>query len=263
MDVSVGTGNVTSTQKRLLEKNRQGRGSDLLSDLWTLTHDDDITAGREEVHPDWVEIFESNKKSLQRIAPPAAFKELVSFFEPLSRLDAGLRTVDPSSLNLTFLLGAGASKPKPSDIPTVKELLPQLLERARRLDREDVTRLAEFCERRKIDNIEDLLTAAQLSTFCSRNPTVLRLMDYLLYRSDSDEDDARVFRQGLTGRIVARRPRDPATDLSSIAFLQDTLQVLFGLLASTNASGKTQCCACLDSKVRGTTCRVLHRNDEL
>ena len=85
------------------------------------------------------------------------------------------------------MLGAGASKPSPSDIPTVKELLPQLLERARRLDRDDVTQLAAFCEQRKIDNIEDLLTAAQLASFSSKTPNVLRLMNYLLYGRDSDE----------------------------------------------------------------------------
>src|SRR5437588_4702665 len=263
MDVEIGTEGISEQQKMMLDRAR-GRPTPRLDEsLLKVSHDDDILEGREELHPAWVELFESNKSFIERYASPGAYQHLVCFFGKLSPLDASLRAIDPGSLNLTFILGAGASKPKPSDIPTVRELLPQLLERARRLDREDLTKLAEFCERRKIDNIEDLLTAAQLSTFCSRNPTVLSLMNYLLYRSDSDEDDARVFRQGLTGRIVARRPRDPATDLSSIAFLQDTLQVLFGLLASTNASGKTQCCACLDSKVRGTTCRVLHRNDEL
>jgi NAD-dependent SIR2 family protein deacetylase len=130
------------------------------------------------------------------------------------------------------LLGAGASKPEPSLIPTVKELLPQLLERARRLDRDDVTRLADYCDERKIDNIEDLLTAAQLATFCSRTPTVLRLMNYLLYRRDADEPSDVMYYEEYLGRTRMRRP-EVAADVSSVAFLQDTLQVLFGLLAST------------------------------
>jgi NAD-dependent SIR2 family protein deacetylase len=136
-------------------------------------------------------------------------------------------------------LGAGASKPEPSNIPTVKELLPELLERGRRLDRDDVTKLADFCERRKINNIEDLLTAAQVATFCSRNPSILQLVNYLLYGADSRPYEPE-FVMGTTslGEVVRRRPRELAADLSSVAFLQDTLQVLFGLLSSTMLPAK-------------------------
>jgi hypothetical protein len=108
---------------------------------------------------------------------------VTSFFDEARPIDSTLTGINPATQKITFLLGAGASKPEPSLIPTVRELLPQLLERARRLDRDDVTRLADFCDKRKIDNIEDLLTAAQLATFCSRTPAVLRLMNYLLYGS--------------------------------------------------------------------------------
>jgi NAD-dependent SIR2 family protein deacetylase len=134
-----------------------------------------------------------------------------------------------------FLLGAGASKPAPSNIPTVKELLPQLLERGRRLDREDVTKLAAFCEERRIDNIEDLLTAAQLATFSSRNPIILRLLNYLLYGGEAEgAGDEMVYRRDPSGQLSRARKREPAVaNVSSVAFLQDTLQVLFGLLAST------------------------------
>jgi NAD-dependent SIR2 family protein deacetylase len=134
---------------------------------------------------------------------------------------------------MAFVLGAGASKPTPSGIPTVKELLPQLLERARRLDREDVSKLADFCDERQITNIEDLLTAAQLSTFCSKSPTVLGLLNYLLYREEQSESEE----PGMMGSALYRKRRGrsnrTSADMSSVAFLQDTLQVLFGLLAST------------------------------
>lgn len=103
----------------------------------------------------------------------------------------------------------------------VKELLPDLLTRARRLDREEVTRLASFCDDTGIDNIEDLLTAAQISEFCSRNPSILRLVDFLIFR-ESELEDVPLYRRPRRGRI----------DVSSVAFLQDTLQVLFGLLSS-------------------------------
>jgi NAD-dependent SIR2 family protein deacetylase len=147
---------------------------------------------------------------------------------------------------VTELRGAaeGASKPEPSSIPTVKELLPQLLERARRLDRDDVTRLADYCEKREIDNIEDLLTAAQLATFCSRNPTVLRLMNYLLYRRDAEDSPSEgIYYERPTGFLRPRTGRmERAADVSSVAFLQDTLQVLFGLLASTMLPARPNAC---------------------
>jgi NAD-dependent SIR2 family protein deacetylase len=103
------------------------------------------------------------------------------------------------------------------------------------LDREDVTRLADYCDERKIDNIEDLLTAAQLANFCSRTPTILRLMNYLLYRRDAEESTTESDYYEGANIYLRRRTRSMETtaDVSSVAFLQDTLQVLFGLLAST------------------------------
>lgn len=127
--------------------------------------------------------------------------------------------IDPASSNIAFLLGAGASKPEPSGIPTVAELLPDLLERGRRLDREDVNRLADFCESSNITNIEDLLTAAHLAEYCGQNPSVLQLIEFLLYRETEETIRGRF---GQRGRV----------DIGSVTFLRDTLQVLFGLLSS-------------------------------
>jgi NAD-dependent SIR2 family protein deacetylase len=197
--------------------------------LHDVTTDSDIRAEREELHPDWIQIYEAIRDTPSRETPPAARREVEEFFSELVAFDRALRELDLTKIRATFLLGAGASKPAPSNIPTVKELLPQLLERGRRLDREDVTKLAAFCEERRIDNIEDLLTAAQLATFSSRNPTILRLLNYLLYGGETEGVDYE-----LAGLLPRGRRRDPAVaNVSSVAFLQDTLQVLFGLLAST------------------------------
>src|SRR5215510_4051771 len=183
-----GTETISQSQQKLLER-VSGRSSvsELTESLMRLVRDDDILEGREDVHPEWKNVFENNSATLRRRMSSAVFKHFEEFFDKLAEFDRSLAEINPQSVNISFLLGAGASKPDPSNIPTVKELLPQLLERARRLDRDDVTKLADFCERRKISNIEDLLTAAQLANFCSRNPLVLRLMNYLLYRSDIEE----------------------------------------------------------------------------
>jgi hypothetical protein len=136
----------------------------------------------------------------------------------MSPYDAEIKSINPREQVITFLLGAGASKPALSNIPTVAELLPQLLDRARRLDRDDITRLADYCDQKKINNIEDLLTADQLATFCSRNGRVLTLTSYLLSRGGDDTpplgtiwDRERRFRYGPRSSLE----QGPLADISS------------------------------------------------
>ncbi len=220
--MDVGTERISPDQKHMLDRAHTGHPAlELVTHyVMRLLDDDDIQSGREQIHPDWAEILREIEPRIKRRLPPPIRRQLSDFIAKMSPRDPGIGELDPGHSKLSFLLGAGASKPDPSNIPTVMELLPDLLTRARRLDRDDVTKLADFCEHRKITNIEDLLTAAQLATFCSRNPTVLKLVDFLLYRArESDESPY-------------RRRRDEHVDLSSVAFLQDTLQVLFGLLSS-------------------------------
>jgi NAD-dependent SIR2 family protein deacetylase len=184
-----------------------------------ITEDDDIATGREQLHPEWIELYEGYRQFVQRVLPQRTYRRIDEFFDTARKIDPRVGQIDIGTSTLCFLLGAGASKPEPSGIPTVKELLPDLLTRARRLDREEVTKLAEFCDETQIDNIEDLLTAAQISEFCGRSPTIMRLVEFLLFREDPADPGF-------------RRRRRPLVDVSSVAFLQDTLQILFGLLSS-------------------------------
>lgn len=241
MNVRIGFDSISPHQSRMIERASRSQHPGVLFDLFReIIQDDGITGGTESLDPRWIELFRENRDNLVQFAPKPLVDPLSVFFDTLTPIDPEIQEIDPSSQRVSFLLGAGASKPQPSGIPTVKELLPQLLERARRLDRDDVNRLADFCDRRKIDNIEDLLTAAHLATFCSRNPTVLRLLNFLLYRGDVEEspDSLRYKSSWEIERFEMRRSRDTAADLSSVAFLQDTLQVLFGLLSSTMLPAK-------------------------
>lgn len=190
-----------------------------------LIDDADIRSDRESVDPTWARLYEQYGEELKDYLPPGEFEQIASFIQKMSPYQPELASIDPNDSRICFLLGAGASKPSPSDIPTVKELLPELLTRARRLDREDLIRLDRFCRERKIDNIEDLLTAAQLATFCSRNTAALNLLNFLLYKERDDED-------------YPRRKRGRVPEVDSVAFLQDTLQVLFGLLSNTMLPAK-------------------------
>jgi len=221
-EFKVGEHNVSPMQRRLLRRARDPSCSMELRARYVkqVFTSSSLDEGSESLHAGWLRVFLENASQLADYMDPYIFQRVRDFVTWWS-IPPALAEIDPRSERLVFLLGAGASKPEPSGIPTVKELLPDLLTRARRLDREDLTRLADFCDEAGVDNIEDLLTAAQLSAFCSRNPAVLLLMDFLLFR-----------RVGGTSRAGDRIRTGVSVDLSSAAFLQDTLQVLFGLLSS-------------------------------
>lgn len=72
--------------------------------------------------------------------------------------------------DVLFFLGAGASKPHPSNIPTVNELLDELWKKSNRLESKPLSKLEKWCEENNIRNIEELLTAVTLSDFMIRNP---------------------------------------------------------------------------------------------
>lgn len=223
MPITIGTERISGQQKEYLRMARRSVVPvEILVDVFgTLLRDDDIQSGKEHLHPYWSDIYARSRSEIRSVVPPSAFDEFEAFFASALPYERAVAALDPAASRITFLLGAGASKPEPSGIPTVKELLPDLLTRARRLDREEVTKLAGFCDDTGIDNIEDLLTAAQISYFCSRNPAILRLVEFLIFREEPSPEN----------RPYGRRRRSQV-DVSSVAFLQDTLQVLFGLLSS-------------------------------
>ncbi len=222
--LQLGTSRVSKEQKAYLTRARTSPDvSEKARILHHVINDDEISSGEEDLLPDWIELFQEYKSGFAENLPLAIYTDLENTVGQLEPIDEAAEKLTFPDLDAAFLLGAEASKPPPSNIPTVMELLPELLTRARRLDRDDLNRLADFCERRKIDNIEDLLTAAQLATFTSRNPATQRLINFLLSGSGDDERPS-------------SRPR--YGDQAAIAFLQDTLQVLFGLLASTMLPAK-------------------------
>ena len=221
MAVTTGREKISNEQMQLLRRSQRVRDHQVLAhDLFRVAIDDEIQNGDENLHPDWLDIFQGHREAIERVTDSRMFETIDNFFQSISPYDSTISEINPQQENIAFLLGAGASKPHPSDIPTVKELLPELLGRARRLDREQVTRLANYCTENQITNIEDLLTAVQISEFCSRNSNILNLVEYQL------------FRDGTTVAQPQLRTSLTRSDVSSVALIQDTLQVLFGLLSN-------------------------------
>ena len=232
MAINVGSENISDGQWSSLERIQNGRSLlEVVRTLNRIVTDEEITSGREDLHPDWISLFNTHRTHLTS-APPNSFQrrmfdEIDRIFGELDSADPSIRTINPQEEKIAFLLGAGASKPVPSGIPTVAELLPELLLRARRLDQEQVTYLADFCNSQRLYNIEDLLTAVQISAFCSRHPEILRLVEFQLFRDEGRGRERPRLMPGLT-----------RTDGSSVAYIQETLQVLFGLLSNLMLPGR-------------------------
>jgi hypothetical protein len=122
----IGTEKISTEQEKLLEQAHYG-SSYLIEGLLRVSQDGDIQSEREDLHPGWLELFETQRDLIEKQLPRKVLQEVLSFFKEARPIEKAITSIDPSKERITFLLGAGASKPEPSLIPTVKELLPQLL----------------------------------------------------------------------------------------------------------------------------------------
>jgi len=184
----------------------------------------------EPLDPRWTNIWEKYKRRAGKIVAAGIIREIEDIMQSIKVIDEDVWKIKINDdIKVTFLLGAGASAP--SGIPTVDKLLSELWKRARKIGREDLDRLAKWCSERGITNIEDLLTAAYISNFAARSPNITSLLDYFIFSGGQElsEEEKYIMRRSKT-------PRSAEINVSSISFLQDTLQTLFGLLTSTMIS---------------------------
>ncbi len=187
----------------------------------------------EPLEPEWIQLWPRVKELVGRSVPARLQDKIETQISAIELVDKAIWDLRVAEIGqVTVLLGAGASAPSPTNIPIVGNLLPDLWRRARKIGRDDLDRLASWCDSRGIQNIEDLLTAAYIANFSAKSSSVTALLDYFLFaRSRSSEEDERLMRRGI--------PRPAAeVNASSIALFQDTLQTLFGLLTSTMISAK-------------------------
>ena len=227
MPIIIGNDNLSDEQRDSLERYGAGTGRrspPLTRILVRLLEREDISTGREELSWEWISNLEGGRERLEYSRDSTIREDLIKIDEALNKsdlTDSLVNTIKFANQKVAFLLGAGASKPSPSCIPTVMELLESLLQRARRIDREQINSLIHACNDQGITNIEDLLTAVYIMDFYSRNPRVLDLIQSQMF-------------------VDTRRPGFPRypgagtqyATVSSAAYLQDTLQVLFGLLSN-------------------------------
>lgn len=209
-------------QRRQLEAARHVPSSEAVRLLYhTVDGIDD-----EPLDPEWRDVWHRIRDEVIAEVPPGVVEEIDAALAGIPHLGRLEHVGFDRTSNVCILLGAGASASAPSSIPTVAQLLPELWRRARKLGRDDIDKLAAWCDHRNISNIEDLLTAAYLANFAAKNSAVSGLLDYFLFRQQGRDDAAmrRRFRNASPTSHV---------DASSVALFQETLQGLFGLLTST------------------------------
>lgn len=185
---------------------------------------------QEGLLPAWRHLWAAAESEVRDrgFVPEETLEEINTALAEIQLIDESIYKIHlKESDHVCLLLGAGASAPPPSSIPTVNRLLPELWRRAGKIGRDDIDKLARWCKGHDVSNIEDLLTAAHLANFAAKNRSITGLLDYFLFRAGSADVEL------STRRISPMRREVPRVDAASIALLQDTLQVLFGLLTGT------------------------------
>jgi NAD-dependent SIR2 family protein deacetylase len=218
---------IKDMQEKYLRRAKEGDPDDVIRSLYHLLEEAG-DEGTKDLSPEWLTLWEKVKHEAPGYLPPDVMKYINKKLAGISVFDSRIQKLSLSRDDrVCVLLGAGASAPPPSSIPTVTQLLPELWRRARRLGREEIDRLIEWCDNHKINNIEDLLTAAYIANFTAKNTAVTGLLDFFLFQRDRGREEEEYHR-------VRRYPMGVSQiDTGSIALLQDTLQILFGLLTGT------------------------------
>lgn len=125
----------------------------------------------------------------------------------------GIRLEDDTPV--LFFLGAGASKPEPSNIPTVDELLDQLWTKSKRLETNPLSKLEGWCNDNDIRNIEEMLTGVTIARLVIKNPKVHGILSSVLY------PDMKSFKD-----ISIR-------DVDAVALFDSMVDMFFSLLVGT------------------------------
>jgi NAD-dependent SIR2 family protein deacetylase len=142
------------------------------------------------------------EESARKKASEAALREL-------AKIDRSAGTP------LLFFLGAGASKPEPSNIPLVHQLLPELWNRSNQLETRPLESLQNWCEVNEITNIEEMLTAVYIANVVIRRPSVHGLLRSVLYP-----------------RLAESEPLS-IRDIDAVSQFGSTLNTFFSLLVGT------------------------------
>jgi NAD-dependent SIR2 family protein deacetylase len=126
---------------------------------------------------------------------------------------------------IVFLLGAGASKPSPSNIPSINEMLKVIVSKLPPVENPVTNKIRQWSERRNI-NIEDIMTAGYISTNLINDLKIHNLVGEIIYRGPTKEDIER--NRVLRGRVLYERE---LRDVEYVYSFKDVLDRIFSTVA--------------------------------
>jgi NAD-dependent SIR2 family protein deacetylase len=119
------------------------------------------------------ELLDSMQR-LDLISPAPNYNEFKELFKT--------RLTKIKKPKIVFLIGAGASKPKPSGIPTINEMLSEIVQKLPPIENPIVDKIKEWASRRNV-TIEDIMTAGYLSSQFVSSAKLTELVGEIVYRS--------------------------------------------------------------------------------
>jgi NAD-dependent SIR2 family protein deacetylase len=124
-----------------------------------------------------------------------------------------------SKPKIVFLLGAGSSKPPPSNIPTIAEMLGVIVSKLPPSENPMTNKIKEWSSRKDV-TIEDIMTAGYLSSQFVSNMTLNRLVGEIVYRTPTRRE---------LERIPTRLPQ--LRDVEYVVSFKDLVDRIFSIIS--------------------------------
>lgn len=120
---------------------------------------------------------------------------------------------------IVFILGAGASKPNPSNIPTINEMLNLIISKLPPIENPMSNKIKEWSKRGGI-TIEDIMTAGYISTNLVSDASIHSLVGEIIYRAPTEGN-----RRGLIPRKQELR------DIEYVISFKDLVDRVFSIVS--------------------------------
>lgn len=125
---------------------------------------------------------------------------------------------------IVFLLGAGASKPEPSNIPTINEMLGVIVSKLPPRENPMANKIREWAARKDV-TIEDIMTAGYLGSHLVSDMTLNRLVGEIIYRTP-------VIRKRAARSLLEMRAREPELrELGYVVSFKDLVDRIFSTVS--------------------------------
>lgn len=121
---------------------------------------------------------------------------------------------------IVFMLGAGASKPEPSNIPTINEMLGVIVSKLPPRENPMANKIREWSSRKNV-TIEDIMTAGYLSSHLVGDMTLNTLVGEIIYRTPARR------KRTLTSRLETPELRD----IGYVVSFKDLVDRIFSIVS--------------------------------